>query len=282
MSPATASAPATTANLGPAFDRLALAIDRRCTVTAEPADSWHIDHLGHMKPPEGADDGVFAAARLVAGDSRPLRLTVTSNVPIGKGLGSSAAAFVAGVAAALRALGEEANPHRVYRLASRLEGHPDQPAAAVFGGLVLVPAEGQPIRLPMHPSLRPIVAVPETRLSTAEARRVVETSQPLPRVLRTIARVTALTAGLITGDAELLAAAHGDEIHEAPRAHLSPEVSAMIEVARRAGALHAARSGAGPSVVAFATNDTAKAVAAALEEFGAEVIDNPMDTTGLI
>jgi len=282
MSSSTASAPASTANLGPAFDRLALAIDRRCTVTAELGDAWHVEHLSPLAPADGEEDGVLAAARLVAGDNRPLRLTVSTTIPIGKGLGSSAAAFVAGVAASLRALGEDAHPDRVFRLATQLEGHPDQPAAAVYGGLMLVPAEGLPLRLPMHPSLRPIIAVPDATLPTAAARRVVEANQPLERVLRTIARVTALTAGLITGNPEMLAAAHGDEIHEAPRAALSPEVQVMIEVARRAGALHAARSGAGPSVVAFATSDSAESVAAALADYGAEVIDGPMDTTGLV
>ncbi len=282
MSQVTASAPATTANLGPAFDRLAMAIERRCTVTAEVSDAWHVDHVGIDRPGDGEPDGVLAAAQLVVGNSQPLRLTVDTSIPIAKGLGSSAAAYVAGAAAALRAIGEEASPDRVFRIATKMEGHADQTAAAVYGGLILIPAEGLPMRLPMHPSLRPIVAVPETRLPTAKARRVIDDTHPHDRVLRTIARVTALTAGLITGDPEMLAAAHGDEIHEAPRASLSPEVSTMIGVAKKAGALHAARSGAGPSVIAFATNETAAVVTRALEEFGAEVIDGPMDTTGLI
>lgn len=282
MSPAAASAPATTANLGPAFDRVAMAIDRRCTVRAQTADVWHVEHLGLYRPGDGEPDGVLTAARYAVGESRPLHIEVETNVPIGKGLGSSAAAFVASVAAALRAVGEDPTPDHVFRVATELEGHPDQTAAAVYGGLVLVPAEGMPLRLPLHPSLRPIVAVPDTRLSTAKARRVISLQHDHEVVLRTIARVTALTAGLITGDPEMLSAAHGDEIHEAPRAPLSPEVVAMMETARRAGALHAARSGAGPSVVAFATSETSARVAGALRESGAEVIDAPMDTVGLI
>lgn len=94
--------------------------------------------------------------------------------------------------------------------------------------------------------------------------------------------MSTLTAGLITGDATLLASSHGDEIHEAPRADLSPEVGHMMEVARRAGALHAARSGAGPSVIAIASAETADRVARALEEDGASVINAPIDTIGLI
>ena len=276
-----ASAPASTANLGPGFDRIALAIGRRCTVKAEPADKWTIDHVGIDQPGDGASDGVLTAAQRAVGIDRPLALTVDTEVPIAKGLGSSAASYAAGAAAALKAHGDDVSPDRVFRIATELEGHPDQTAAAVYGGLILVPAEGAPLRLPLHPSLRPIVGVPATRLPTPGARKVVAERHEHDVVLRTISRVAALTAGLLTGDPELLAAAHGDEIHEAPRAALSPEVGEMMEVARSAGAFHAARSGAGPSIVAFANAESASAVAGALREYGAEVIDGPMETAGL-
>jgi homoserine kinase len=101
-------------------------------------------------------------------------------------------------------------------------------------------------------------------------------------VIRSLGRMSTLTAGLITGDAAMFAAAHGDEIHEAPRASLSPEVGLLMEVARRAGALHSARSGAGPSVIAIATAETAGRVEAALRGEGADVINEPIDTVGLV
>ncbi|MCI0544682.1 MAG: hypothetical protein L0Z49_09610, partial [Actinobacteria bacterium] len=107
-------------------------------------------------------------------------------------------------------------------------------------------------------------------------------SQPLDVVVRSLARVSALTAGLITGDPSLLAAAHGDEIHEAPRAAISPEVDTLIAVAKAAGALHAARSGSGPSVLALVTATDARQVAEALQRTGALVVEGPMDTTGLV
>lgn len=213
---------------------------------------------------------------------RPLEMEVENSVPLGRGLGSSAAAFVAGAAAALRAHGEEAVPDRVFRIAAEMEGHPEQAAAAVYGGLVLIPAEGMPLRLPIHPSLRPIVAVPNTRLPTPEARAVLPDHYDRDVMIRTMGRVAALTAGLTTGDPTMLAAAHGDEVHEAWRDRLSPEVGEMIDIARTAGALHAARSGAGPSVLAFVTQDRADQVARALAEWGAEIIDGPVETTGLI
>ncbi len=277
-----ASAPASSANLGPAFDCLGLALDMRCQVTARLAESWSVKHVGRFRPAEGDEDGVLGAARKVVGDDQPLALQVDANIPMGKGLGSSAAAFVAGAAAAMRALGDEANPDKVFRIAAELEGHPDNVAAAVYGGLVLVPAEGMPIRLPIHPTLRVVVAIPEGSLPTDDARRVIDAVHDHDVVRRSLARVAALTAGLITGDPETLAAAHGDEIHEAPRAELSPEVNGLIEIAKRAGALHAARSGAGPSVLALCSVDQAVRVAGALRESGLEVLEATIATSGLV
>jgi homoserine kinase len=276
-----ASAPASTANLGPAFDVIALALSPRCVVRARVADEWSVSHGGAHRLSDIEDDGVIAAARHAIGD-RPLTIEVDNDIPLARGIGSSAAAFVAGTAAALRAIGDNASPDRVFRVAADLEGHADQVAAAVYGGLVLAPAEGMPLRLPLHPSLRPVVAVPDIRLPTHEARAVLPPRYPRDVVIRTVARTTALTAGLITGDPEMLAAAHGDEIHEAPRDAMSPDVGKLVDVARRAGALHAARSGAGPSVVAIATADSVDRIVSAFREWGADVIADPVETQGLI
>lgn len=278
---ATASAPATSANLGPAFDCMAVALEIRCTVEASPAEEWTVEHVGRYHPGPDDGDGVLAAARRAVGDT-PLALRVDADIPIGKGLGSSAAAAVAGIAAALRVLGDEPSPDQIYRIAGDLEGHGDNVAAAVFGGLVLVPAEGMPLRLPIHPALQIVVAVPAAVLPTDTARRVIEEVHPRDRVLRSLSRVAALTSGLITGDPALLAAAHGDEIHEEPRQRISPEVSTLIEIGRSAGALHAARSGAGPSVIAFCGADTREKVMAAYAEAGADVLTPHLASTGLV
>lgn len=282
ISRAIASAPATAANLGPAFDRLALAIELRCAVTAELADEWSIEHTGEFRIEPGEEDKVLAAARRAVGEDRPLRMTVSNDIPIAKGLGSSGASLSAGAAAALAAVEGEAHPDQVYRIAADIEGHDDNVAASVYGGLILVPAEGLPIRLLLHPSLHPIVAVPDFRQPTPAARAVIDKSHSHEVTLRTIARVAALTAGLLTADAELLAAAHGDEIHEAPRARISPEVEQVIAVARGAGALHAARSGAGPTVIVLTTSETVGRVSEALTEHGSTVIDRPVAASGLV
>ncbi|MEX2132552.1 MAG: homoserine kinase [Acidimicrobiia bacterium] len=282
ISQATASAPASSANLGPAFDAMALALELRCVVKAEPADAWAVEHIGSNRPAPGESDAVLIAARMAVGDEARLRLTVDNAIPIGKGLGSSSAAFVSGVAAALRAMGSEANPDHVFRVAADLEGHEDNVAAAVYGGLILVPAEGMPVRLPIHPSLHPVVAVPPTRLSTKTARTAVAAAFSREITVRSLARVAALTAGLITADPELLSAAHGDEIHESVRAGLSPEVEQMITIARSAGACHAARSGAGPSVLALVGRDGVDDLVSALEKLGVDALQPGVATTGLV
>jgi homoserine kinase len=154
-----ASAPASSANLGPAFDAMAVAVELRCNVTAELSEFWAVSHLGNDAPAPGADDAVLIAARAAVGGDRPLSLTVDNHIPLGRGLGSSSAAFAAGALAAWRAVGEEHPVERLFELVAELEGHPDNAAAAVYGGLVL--AVGNVVhRLPWNPALRLVVCVP--------------------------------------------------------------------------------------------------------------------------
>lgn len=279
---AEASAPASSANLGPGFDVLALALELRCRVRAEIADEWHVEHGDGQRPDVDADDAVMAAARAAVGDQRPLRLDVHNDIPIGRGMGSSAAAIAAGAAAALHTVEGEADPDRVFELTSEIEGHPDNAAAAVFGGLVLVPAEGRPLRLPIHPGLRPVVAIPDAVFLTAEARQVLPDAVDRRVAVRTVARASALVAGFLTADAGYLAAAHGDELHEQPRASFRPEIAELVERARTAGALHAAWSGSGPSVIALVDGPSEDKVVDALDVDAVRVLRCTVATDGLV
>ncbi|MBI5156848.1 MAG: homoserine kinase [Acidimicrobiia bacterium] len=256
----TASAPASSANLGPGFDVLALALSPRCRVSVELAEGWEV--VG----PEGTvGEGLQALVWGVAGAAPPHRVEVSSDIPMGRGLGSSAALRVA-VAAALEASSGEMRLDRVFRTAAAAEGHPDNAAAAVHGGLVAVGPLGEVRRLAIHPSLTVVVAVPEATLSTAAARAVLSPEVSRGVAVRTAARVAFLVEGLRTADPDAFREASGDEIHEMPRRHLSPLSFQLGLAARSAGALHASWSGAGPAVLAITTEDRRDAVHIAMEE----------------
>lgn len=278
---AEASAPASSANLGPGFDILAMALELRCRVVAERADAWSIDHGAGHQPDVDSDDAVLAAARAAVGEGRPMALKVDNAIPIGRGMGSSAAALAAGAAAALAATGDRVDHDHVFHQVAELEGHPDNAAAAVYGGLVLVPAVGRPVRLPIHPGIRPVVAVPRAVFLTAQARLALPGTVDREVAMRTASRVAALTAGFVTGDAAMFAHAAGDEIHEEPRARHHPATAAMVRRARDAGALHAAWSGSGPSVVAIVDPSSQHRVVEALTGPDTRVLVLDVATRGL-
>ncbi|HSM01632.1 MAG TPA: homoserine kinase [Acidimicrobiia bacterium] len=255
----TVSAPASIANLGPGFDLLAVAVSLRLEVEVEPSDRWMITSDGRPVGEETA-----SVVREISGDD-PRNVFIRSRIPVGKGLGSSAALRVA-IAAAIASGEGSLDPGEVLRAATAAEGHPDNAAAAVFGGLVAVLGGGTILRLGVHPSLRLIVGVPDATMPTREARKAVPGSVTRSVAVRTAGRVAALIEGLRTADPHAFAAAAGDEMHEAPRGDLSPVTGRMVEAAGAAGALHAAWSGAGPSSVALATDSTVDAVAGALAD----------------
>ena len=276
-----ASAPASSANLGPGFDTLALALDLRCEVRADSAASWSIRHSG-PEPYLGnaEDDAILDAARRVS--TRPLRLEVSNHIPLCRGLGSSAAAFTAGTLAALRVNGHNPDHDNLFQYVKELEGHPDNAAAAVYGGLVAV-ADGSVIHPALSPDLEPIVAVPGFELRTSDSRKVIPRSVPLETTVRTIGRVAALLEGLRTGSGRILKLAGGDEIHEAPRSAHNPHTKRLIATALEVGALHSCLSGAGPSVLCLVRRrDKASAVLALNEAIGSggRVMILAPDTTG--
>jgi homoserine kinase len=276
---ATASTPASSANLGPGFDVLALALDIRCEVEVVPNADWSVTSNGRH-----VDDETAAVVREMAGEA-PKAIFIRSDIPMARGLGSSAAVRVATAAAAAAEDGSPADRERLLRVAAVAEGHPDNAAAAVYGGLVLVDALGSVHRLGVHPSIEVVVAVPDEPLSTFEARGVLPDMVSRAVTVRTAARVAALVEGLRTADPAALAAAAGDEVHEAARAELSPASVDLVAAATRAGSLHSCWSGAGPSVVAFVTEATSEPVRAALEEIldgDGTVLEPPIDRTGVV
>ena len=239
-----ARAPASSANLGPGFDTLAVALALHVEVTVEDADALAVVTEG-----EGSElpaDASHLAARIateVVGHDR-LRVTVRSAVPIGRGLGSSAA-----LAAAAAAAAGAPDPLAV---AIATDGHPDNAAATVLGGLVTAATvDGAAVtrRLPLDPGLAFVVLVPERRLPTKEARGALPATVPHADAAFNLGRLGLLIAGL--ADRRLLVRqAAEDRLHQAQRAPLFPEAAALLDGLVDAGALASCWSGAGPSLLA--------------------------------
>lgn len=267
---AEASAPASSANLGPGFDTIALAWELRCRVTARQSAEWSVEHVGPEPIAPNAPDAVLFAAQRAVGVATPLALTVDNAVPIGKGLGSSAAALAAGAAAAWLAVVGEADHRDVFDLVAEVEDHGDNAAATVYGGLAAVDAAGDPIPLEIHPSLVGVALVPDQMLPTSHAREALDVKVERRAVVRSLGRLVALVEGLRQADPELLGRASGDELHEDPRRVLYPAADDLMDLARTAGAMHAAWSGAGPSVIAICDRDRAVGLVEAARQAGVQ------------
>jgi homoserine kinase len=169
----------------------------------------------------------------------------------------------AAAAAAVRAVGTEPERLRVYEVLAGVEGHGDNAAPAVWGGLMAVGSNG-PHRLEMNGDLVPVVGIPDRPLSTKRARTVLPETVPLTDAVGNVARAVLLVEALRTGDPAAFAAAAGDAFHESQRGPLSPITGRLMEAAGAAGALHVSWSGAGPTALALAAAGTEHAVVAAM------------------
>lgn len=262
--PVTVRVPATSANLGPGFDSLGLAVGLHDVVTVEaftpvagePAVVVHVEGEGAGAVPDDEQHLVVAsvlAGLAHAGAARVgVRVSCVNAVPHGRGLGSSAAAVVAGLVAARGLL---ADPGRldddaVLALATRAEGHPDNAAAALLGGLTVSWCEdGVPraARLEVDPRIVPVVCVPQERLATSAARSMLPASVPHADAAFTAGRAALLVEALGRRP-DLLFAATQDRLHQAQRAPAMPATAGLVAALRSAGAA-AVVSGAGPAVL---------------------------------
>ncbi|HYZ91874.1 MAG TPA: homoserine kinase [Actinomycetota bacterium] len=246
------TAPASTANLGPGFDCLGAALSIGLEVSAaEGDDGWEIEVPGSESP---SPDLLLRAAEAVVGDLPPLSGAIRSEIPLQAGLGSSAAAIAAGLLLGC-ALAERAPvAGELLQLGAPIEGHPDNLAAALYGGLTLVvPVAGGLDVLPFVPtsSVRPFILLPRERLGTAEARRVLPSEVPLADAVSNTARATgliALLSGVVSPSSDRLWTYTHDLVHQPHRAPLMPRTAEALDKLRQAG-VPAALSGAGPSVV---------------------------------
>lgn len=279
--------PASTSNLGPGYDVLGLALDRRLEVAWRPTDEpLQVALAGTLVDLDPARDLVhrtLAAALEVAVADLGGRLAVTSDVPVARGLGSSAAARAAGqiLARALRepaaveVTGSGPAPARVtsdarddlIRAVARAEGHPDNAVPTLVGGFVAAVLDGSGVRwtsLPFSPSVGMVWAAPGVEVRTDDARRVLPDRVPHGDAVANGGRLAVLLAGLARADGERIAWGLEDRLHVPWRWGLVPRADEAAAAARAEGAWGVTLSGSGSGLVAFAPRDRVDAVAAAM------------------
>jgi homoserine kinase len=288
--------PATSANLGPGFDAVGLSLTLYNEVTLTESDRVTVTVSGEgagQLPPndtnvvaQGARMLFEAAGQAVTG----LALECVNRIPLSRGLGSSAAAWLGGLLGANALLGSPLDREALLPLAARAEGHPDNVAAALYGGVTVACATGggvQAVSLSPPAGIRWVVLVPDVTSATAEARAVLPAQVPLADAVFNVQRVALLLVGLQHGRADLLRHAMDDRLHQPYRLRLFPWMPAVAAAAREAGALGCVLSGAGPCLLAAVT-DTGSEVGRAMEQAlatagvrgAARALD--VDTTGAV
>jgi homoserine kinase len=263
--------PATVANLGPGFDVLALALELQNEVTATRTGETGLSvDPGEGAPAELRDPARNLVARAYTATCAELgvlpdgvHFQCVNRIPFRRGLGSSAAAALAGVLCATALHAASWDEQRILRWVAGIEGHPDNAAAALLGGLVIVVPDHDAVTMEVPEELRAVVFVPDVELPTALARRVVPGAFTREDAVFNASRMALLVRAVALRDWATLGTAMQDRWHQPPRTALFPALPAIVDAAVEAGARGAAMSGAGPSVVALADGDTA-AISAAM------------------
>lgn len=256
----TVRVPASSANLGPGFDALGLALNLHLECRFRRADTLSIRVAGrdaHLIPEDESNliwQTALQVAKDVGGELPPVELEIDNGIPLGKGLGSSAAALTAGVILADELLGLHWKPLRVLDEAARIEGHPDNVAACVLGSIVASAIDSggaaRVVRLEMSERYDVAVVVPDFDLPTSKARSVLPESYSRADVIFNVQRAALLVAALVTGTTSAFPTALEDRMHQPHRAPLVPGLDEIVRL-RAPGLLGCALSGAGPSVLVF-------------------------------
>lgn len=268
--------PASSANLGPGFDSLAAAVALHLELEVRETGRFavHTD----LPLPRNRDNLCVRAFELLH-DAEGFEFSIRSAIPLGGGLGSSAAATVAGLLAADHLFELDAD---VLTQAAALEGHPDNVAAALRGGFVVC-ADGGVVRLEPPTGLEALLVVPDEPLRTDAARAALPAQVPLADAVHNGAHAALLALGLALGDWDLVARGLSDRLHQQRRAHLYPRSYALLDEVRRLGALGATISGAGPAVLVWCFYEQTGAVMDALRtltQSWAHVLRAPFEPQG--
>ena len=248
--------PASSANLGPGYDVLAAALDIHLDLEVTESDAFEVDAGEEGLPTDRDNLCVRAFERLHSADG--LRFEVRSDIPVARGLGSSAAAIVAGLLAADHLYELGLDPPDVYRHAVDLEGHPDNVAAALFGGFAVCPPDPDadspaapvlPARLEPPEGVEGVLAIPSEEVSTEAARAALPADVPMTDAVANVAAASQLVLGIDRSDLALISRGLADRLHQPNRAHLYPRSMELLSEAESLGAIGATVSGAGPALL---------------------------------
>jgi homoserine kinase len=268
--------PASSANLGPGFDSFAAAVGIHMTLEVEETGRFAVDTDLQIAP-DRRNLAVRGFARLHAPDRFTFR--IASEIPLSGGLGSSAAAYVAGLIAADSVFELDAD---LLALATELEGHPDNVAAALHGGFVVC-ADGRAVRFEPPAGLEGVLVVPHAAVRTKQARAALPAEVPMGDAVFNVSHAALLMLGLARGDWDLVAAGLDDRLHQPRREHLYPRSMDLVRSARDVGALGATISGAGPTVLFWCHYEQTAGVVEALRRVAAgwaDVLHAPFEPNG--
>ena len=278
--------PGTSANLGPGFDVFAAALAMHLELEVWEGEKFAIDTGEDTLPRDRSNLCVRAFEELHPADG--VQFEMTSQIPLARGLGSSAAAIVAGLMAADHMYELALSREEIYEKAVAIEGHPDNVAAAIYGGFVLCPAaEGDglptPVRIEPPEGVEAIIVIPGDEVATSEARAALPADVPFADAVSNVGAASQLSLGLERSDLGLIRRGLYDRLHQPHREHLYPRSMELVREATELGALGATISGAGPTVLVWSFWQDTGAVVSALEaRVGdwAEVLRVPFSPVG--
>jgi homoserine kinase len=252
--------PGSTANLGPGFDTLGMALNLYAWIEMGFAEETAIHLHGEQMAgiPTTKSNLVYKVAQMVfeeAGEHHPeLDISMYSDIPLTRGLGSSASAIVGGMVAANRLIGDKLSADQLFQMSTRLENHPDNVGASLYGGLVTAFWDGdraEHVRIEPDARLEVLAVIPEFQLATEKARHVLPEHVSMKDAVFNVGHSSVLVAALCTGRLEMIRHAMKDALHQPYRSGLIPGMGEILREAHRYGALGVALSGAGPTLLAL-------------------------------
>ena len=279
--------PATSANVGPGFDSVGIAVTRYLTIEVlEPADDWFIEHDLGAGIPTDEKNLLLSTALSISADMQPHRIKMTSQVPLARGLGSSSSVIVAGIELANQLANLQLSNAEKLRIATEIEGHPDNVAPAIFGNMVIASYIGEDVQYVTadFPSCDLVAFVPSYQLKTSDSRNVLPKEWSYKEAVAASSVANVAIAALLKGD--LLTAGRSiesDHFHERYRQSLVKEFPQVKEVAHAHGAYATYLSGAGPTIMNLLAPEHTAAFVAALEKLGldGQIFQLKIDTFGV-